>query len=178
MHPDVKKIILSEEEIKSKVTELAKRISQDYKGEELLVVGILKGSVIFMSDLVKELEVPVQMDFMQVSSYGLDSESSGDVKTLMDISANPRNRHILIVEDIIDTGRTLKTLIDSFANRGAASVKTVAFLDKLDRREIDVDVDYIGYEVPDEFLVGYGLDFAEKYRNFPYIGALKEEAYL
>ena len=178
MHSDIKRVILSEEEIELKVEELAKEISEDYKGEELLVIGILKGSVIFMSDLVKKLEIPVEMDFMQVSSYGDSSVSMGDVKTLMDISANPRGRHILIVEDIIDTGYTLKTLIDSFSTRGAASVKTVAFLDKVDRREVDINVDYIGYEVPDEFLVGYGLDFAEKHRNLPYVGALKEEAYL
>ena len=178
MHPDIKKIILTEEEIQEMVSEVANRINEDYKGKELLVVGILKGSVIFMSDLVKRINVPLQMDFMLVSSYGLDSESSGDVKTLMDISANPRDRHILIVEDIIDTGRTIKTIMDLFSTRGAASVKTVALLDKVDRREIEFDVDYIGTEVPDEFLVGYGLDFAEKHRNFPFVAALKEEAYL
>ncbi len=173
----VKEILISEEEIRERVKELGAEITEDYEGEEILVIGILKGSVIFMSELVQRIGKPVKMDFMDVSSYGTKSVSTGEIEIIKDIEYSIKDKNILIVEDIIDTGYTLNYLVKDLEERGAKSVKICTFLDKIDRREVDIPIDYIGYEVPDEFIVGYGLDYAEMYRNLPYVAALKEEVY-
>lgn len=177
MNNPIKKVLLSEEEIDKRVRELAKEISEDYRGKDLLVVGILKGAVVFLSDLVKRLEFPVKIDFMAVSSYGKSSISTGEVRILKDLDYSVDRKDILIVEDIIDTGLTLNYLKDILSKRGAKSVKVCTLLDKVDRRTVGVDIDYVGFEIPDEFVVGYGLDYNEQYRNYPFVGALKEEIY-
>ena len=156
---------------------MAKKISDDYREKDLLMVVILKGSVIFASDLIKNIDIPCDIDFMAVSSYGSGSESSGNVVIKKDIDGNVEGRDILIVEDIVDTGNTLSFLVDYFKEKNASSVKIVTLLDKPSRRNVNVDVEYSGFEVPNEFLVGYGLDYNEKYRNFPFVGILKSSIY-
>ena len=177
MNNPIKEVLLTEEQIDTRIRELAHEISNDYKGKDLLVVGILKGAVIFLSDLVKRLEFPVMLDFMAVSSYGKSSVSTGEVRILKDLDYSVEGKDILIVEDIIDTGLTLNYLKDILGKRGANSVKICTLLDKVDRRTVGVHIDYMGFEIPDEFVVGYGLDFDERYRNYPFVGALKEEVY-
>jgi len=173
----IKSILVSEEEISKKVKELGKQIAKDYKGKDLILVGILKGAVIFMSDLARSIDMPVGMDFMAVSSYGKSSTSTGEVRIIKDLDYSVENKDILIIEDIIDTGYTLAYLTDNLNKRGANSVRICTLLDKPERRKVDVPVDYLGFAIPDEFVVGYGLDYAEKYRNLPYVAALKEEVY-
>lgn len=177
MENAVKEVLITNEEITKRVKELGEEITKDYKGKDLMVVGILKGAAIFMSQLCQNIKLPILMDFMAVSSYGKSSISTGEVRIIKDLDFSVEGKDILIVEDIIDTGLTLSYLTDSLEKRGANSVKIVTLLDKYDRRNIDVHIDYLGFEVPDEFIVGYGLDYAEKYRNFPYVAALKEEVY-
>ena len=177
MEDVIKQVLVSEEEIAKKVEELAKKITEDYKGKDLLLVGILKGSVIFMSALAQKIEFPVQMDFMAVSSYGKSSTSTGEVRINKDLDFSVEDRNLLIIEDIIYTGYTLGYLIDNLRKRGAKSIKVCTLLDKPDRRKVDINVDYLGFVIPDEFIVGYGLDYAEQYRNLPYVAALKEEVY-
>lgn len=177
MEDVIKEVLVSEEEIAKKVEELAKKITEDYRGKDLLLVGILKGSVIFMSALAQKIELPVQMDFMAVSSYGKSSTSTGEVRINKDLDFSVEDRNLLIIEDIIDTGYTLGYLIDNLKKRGAKSIKVCTLLDKPDRRKVDINVDYLGFVIPDEFIVGYGLDYAEQYRNLPYVAALKEEVY-
>ncbi len=173
----VKKVLISREEIEKRVEELGREIAEDYKDKDILVVGILKGAVIFMSELVQKIDKNLSMDFMAVSSYGKSSVSTGEVRIIKDLDNSVDGKHLLIVEDIIDTGYTLQYLVDNLEKRGAASVKICTFLDKVERRKVDIPVDYIGFEVPDEFIVGYGLDYAEMGRNLPYVAALKEEVY-
>lgn len=177
MHKDIKEVLLSEEEIRDRVKELGKEITEDYKGKNLLVIGILKGAAVFMSELIRDIELPIKIDFMAVSSYGDFSMSTGEVKIIKDLDFSAENKHILIVEDIIDTGYTLNYLSDNLKKRGALSVRVCTLLDKPDRRVVGVPLDYLGFEIPDEFVVGYGLDYAERYRNLPYVGALKEDVY-
>lgn len=177
MQSVIKKVLVSEEEINEKVKELGKKISKDYKDKDLLLVGILKGAVIFMSDLARNIDIPVKMDFMAVSSYGRTAVSTGEVRIIKDLDFSVENKDILIIEDIIDTGYTLSYLTDNLMKRGANSVKVCTLLDKPERRKVDVPVDYLGFDIPDEFVVGYGLDYAEQGRNLPYVAALKEEAY-
>jgi hypoxanthine phosphoribosyltransferase len=177
MEDIIKEILLTEEEIEAKVKELGKQITEDYKGKNLMLVGILKGAVMFMAELAKNIDMPVLMDFMAVSSYGKSSTSTGIVKIIKDLDCSIENKDILIVEDIIDTGLTLSYLTDNLKKRGAKSVKIVTLLDKPDRRKANVPVDYRGFSIPDEFVVGFGLDYAEQYRNLPYVAALKEEVY-
>lgn len=177
MIKDIKKVLLTEEEILNRVKELAAEISKDYSGKDLLVVGILKGSVLFASDVIKNITIPCQIDFMAVSSYGNSSETSGIVRILKDLDHSIEGKDILIVEDIIDSGVTLDYLLKYLKARKANSIEIMTLLTKPARRKVDINVKYCGFEVPDEFLVGYGLDFAEKYRNLPYIGILKEEVY-
>lgn len=177
MIKDIKKVLLTEEEILNRVKELAAEISKDYNGKDLLVVGILKGSVLFASDVIKNITIPCQIDFMAVSSYGNSSETSGIVRILKDLDHSIEGKDILIVEDIIDSGVTLDYLLKYLKARKANSIEIITLLTKPARRKVDINVKYCGFEVPDEFLVGYGLDFAEKYRNLPYIGILKEEVY-
>ncbi|MDY4010677.1 MAG: hypoxanthine phosphoribosyltransferase [Fusobacterium gastrosuis] len=164
--------LISREEVESRIKELAKLIETDYKEKDLICVGLLKGSVMFLSDLIKEITLPLQIDFMNVSSYGSETTSSGNVKVIKDTDIDVRGKDVLIVEDIIDTGITLEYVIGMFKTKGVASVKTCTLLSKPERRKIDVKVDYIAFEVPDKFVIGYGLDYAQKYRNLPYIGAV------
>lgn len=177
MEKIIKSILVSEEEIAEKVKELGQQISKDYKGKDLILVGILKGAAIFMSDLARKIDMPVGMDFMAVSSYGKTYLSTGEVRIIKDLDYSVENKDILIIEDIIDTGYTLAYLTDNLNKRGANSVKICTLLDKPERRKVDVPVDYLGFAIPDEFVVGYGLDYAEKYRNLPYVAALREEVY-
>lgn len=173
----IKKVLISKEEITKRVEELGAEITQDYRDKDLMLVGILKGAAIFMSELSQNIKLPILMDFMAVTSYGQSSISTGEVRIIKDLDFSVEGKDVLIVEDIIDTGLTLAYLTDSLKKRGANSVKIVTLLDKPDRRNVKVHIDYLGFEVPDEFIVGYGLDYAERYRNFPFVGALKEEAY-
>ena len=177
MREDIKEIILTEEQIKAKIEEIGAKISQDYKNEELLVVGILKGSVVFVTDLIRNITIPCEMDFMAVSSYGKSSESSGVVRILKDLDSHIEGKSVIIVEDIVDTGLTLSYLLTYLRERGAKSIEIVSLLNKSARRKVDINVKYLGFEVPDEFIVGFGIDYAEKYRNLPYIGILKREIY-
>lgn len=176
MHKDIDRILLSEEEIVNRCKELGKQISMDYAGKRLVLVGLLKGSVPFMSELMKRIECDTEIDFMDVSSYA-GTESQGDVRIVKDLDRSPKDDDILIVEDIVDTGRTLKTVKKLLLSKGASSVKIVTLLDKPDRRVVEIEPDYCGFIVPNEFVVGYGLDFNQKYRNLPYIGVLKPECY-
>ena len=177
MLQDIKEVLFSEEAINKRVKELASRISEDYKGKELLVVGVLKGSVIFAAELIKNITIPCEIDFMAVSSYGNSSETTGIVRILKDLDSEISGKHIIIVEDIVDSGITLNYLSNYLKSRNASSVEIVSLLTKPSRRKVDIDCKYIGFEAPDEFLVGYGLDYAEKYRNLPFVGILKREVY-
>ena len=177
MLQDIKEVLFSEEAINKRVKELASRISEDYKGKELLVVGVLKGSVIFAAELIKNITIPCQIDFMAVSSYGDSSETTGVVRILKDLDSEISGKHIIIVEDIVDNGITLNYLSNYLKSRNASSVEIVSLLTKPSRRKVDIDCKYVGFETPDEFLVGYGLDYAEKYRNLPFVGILKREVY-
>jgi hypoxanthine phosphoribosyltransferase len=177
MEQDIQSVLLSESEIDQKVRELGKKISEDYEGKNPLVICVLKGAAPFMSDLVKRMPIPLEMDFMAVSSYGQQTKSSGVVKIIKDLDTPVEGRHVLIVEDIIDSGLTLSYLADLLRRRNAQSVKIVTLLDKPGRRTIHLEPDYCGFTIPDAFVVGYGLDYAEKYRNLPYIGILKPEIY-
>lgn len=177
LHPDIKEVLYSEEDIAKVTKELGEILTAEYKDKYPLVIGILKGAVMFMTDLSRAMDCDLELDFMDVSSYGAGMESSGDVKIIKDLDTTLEGRDVLIVEDIIDTGRTLSYLIDIFRYRKAKSIKIVTLLDKKERRAVDLEADWVGIHVPDEFVVGYGLDFDEKYRNLPYIGVLKEEVY-
>lgn len=177
MREHIKKVLFSEEDLRLKCQELGGKISKDYEGKNLLVVGVLKGSVLFTSDLIKYITIPCEIDFMAVSSYGNSTESSGVVRILKDLDNGIEGKDVLIAEDIVDTGNTLSYLKQYLAGRGASSVKIITLLDKPERRTAEIDVDYVGFEVPNEFIVGYGIDYAEKYRNLPFIGILKEEVY-
>jgi len=174
---DIKEILISEEEIKAKLKELGKRITEDYKGvDNILLVGVLKGAVLFIADLIRHIDLPLEIDFMAVSSYGASTESSGVVRILKDLEQTIQGKNILIVEDIIDSGLTLSYLYNLLKSRKPADIKICTLLDKPSRRKIDIKVDYVGFEIPDYFVVGYGLDYNEKYRNLPFIGVLKPEA--
>ena len=177
MKKDIQEILYSEQVLINKIKELANKISKDYEGKELVVVGILKGSVIFASELIKNISVKCEIDFMAVSSYGNSTETSGVVRILKDLDHSIEGKDILIVEDIVDTGVTLNYLLKYLKARKANSIEIVTLLNKPKRRIAELDVKYIGFEVPDEFIVGYGIDYAEKYRNLPFIGILKREVY-
>lgn len=180
MHKDLQSILVSEKEIDEIVTDIAARLDRDYAGADkrLVLVCILKGSVVFMGDLMKKVTVPVEIDFMRVSSYGAGTESTGSVNIILDLIRKDLDQcDLVIVEDIIDSGRTLEHLKRYLQLKGARSVRTCTLLDKPSRREVEFDVDYIGREIPDEFVVGYGLDYDEKYRALPYVGVLKREVY-
>lgn len=178
MIDDMKEILISEKELDEIVTEIADRISADYEGKRLLLLCILKGAVVFMGDLMKKIKIPVEIDFMKVSSYGASTKSGGAINILLDIHRKDlEETDIIIVEDIIDSGKTLSYLVDYLLLKGARSVKTATMLDKPSRREVEFTPDYCGRQIPDEFVVGYGLDYAEKYRALPYIGILKPAIY-
>ncbi len=177
MKNDIKEILITEEEIREKTLEIAAQLTKDYEGRFPLVIGVLKGAMLFMSDLLKRVDTYLEMDFMDVSSYGDSTVTSGEVRILKDLNTSVEGRDILIVEDIIDSGLTLSYLVNLFRHRKAKSIKIVTLLDKPSGRKADIEADYVGFVVPNEFVVGYGLDYAEKYRNLPYIGVLKPEIY-
>jgi hypoxanthine phosphoribosyltransferase len=174
---DVAEILIGTEELQAKVAELGRQISEDYRGRNPLLICLLRGAVVFLSDLVRATDIPLEMDFMAISSYGNSTESSGVVRLVMDLKSNITGRDVLIVEDIVDTGRTLAYILDNLQTRRPADIKVCALLSKPSRREVQIEVDYLGFEIPDKFVVGYGLDYAENYRNLPFIGVLKPELY-
>ena len=179
MEKDIAQVLLSEEQLQTRVREMAAQISEDYRDKNPTMVCILKGAIMFYTDLLRAMPIPVSMDFMAVSSYGKSTKSSGEVEIRKDLSSSIEGKHVIIVEDIVDSGFTLTYLTKMLASRGAASIKLCTLLDKPSRRApgITLKSDYAGFEVGNEFVVGYGLDYAEKYRNLPYIGILKPEAY-
>lgn len=177
MHHDIEHILYTEEQIKQRVRELAAQIRQDLEGEDVLTVGVLRGAVMFYADLVREMDIPLNMNFMAVSSYGASSISSGAVRIQYDLEEDIAGRHVLVVEDIVDTGLTLQYLTKTLRSRNPKSLRTCCLFDKPSRRIVDFQADYVGFEVPDVFIVGYGLDYAEKYRNLKYIGVLKPSVY-
>jgi hypoxanthine phosphoribosyltransferase len=171
----VGEILIDEDRLKERIRELGQEISADYEGRDLLLVGVLKGAVFFMADLMREVGVPCEIDFMAISSYGAATDSSGVVRILKDLDINIEGRHVLVVEDIIDSGLTLSYLIRNLEAREPATLEVCALMTKPDRREIDVPVRYIGFEIPNKFVIGYGLDFAERYRNLPYVAVLHDD---
>ncbi len=177
IHEDVERVLISAEELDAKVSELAEQISRDYAGKTVLVVTLLKGGVMFAVDLMRKLTVPVEIDFMSVSSYGASSKSSGIVKVEKDLDNSIKGKDVLLVEDIIDSGLTLNYVRELLLGREPASLRICTILDKPSRRKTEVKVDYTGFEIPDEFVVGYGLDYAQKHRNLPYVGVLKRSVY-
>ena len=174
---DVLKVLISREELQTRIKELGQEITKDYEGKELVVISVLKGSIMFMADLLRNIDTHVEIDFMVVSSYGAGVVSTGAVKMLKDVFLSIEGKDVLIVEDILDTGRTLHYIKDYLDARKPNSIKICTLLDKPERREADITADYVGFTVPDEFVIGYGLDFNEKYRNVPYIGVLKPSVY-
>ncbi len=174
---DIASILISREELESKTKELGKQISDEYKGKDLVIICVLKGGIMFTTDLVKEITLPLEMDFMAISSYGASTSTSGVVRIIKDLETDIKGKDILIVEDIIDSGLTLKYLKELLKGREPSSIKICTLLSKPARRQENVHIDYKGFDIPDEFVIGYGLDFAEKYRNLPYIGILRPEVY-
>jgi hypoxanthine phosphoribosyltransferase len=175
VHADVGEVLVDEAALRERVKSLGQEISRDYAGRDLLLVGVLKGAVFFMADLMRELSIACEIDFMAISSYGAGTDSSGVVRILKDLDINIAGRDVLVVEDIIDSGLTLSYLMRTLRARRPESLEICALLTKPDRREIDVPVRYVGFEIPNRFVIGYGLDFAERYRNLPYIGVLRDE---
>ena len=170
------KVLISEEEVDARIRELGEKISKEYEGKQIHLICVLKGGVFFMCELAKRITVPVSMDFMCVGSYGDGTKSSGVVRLAKDLDESIENKEVLIVEDIIDSGRTLHYLIPVLKQRNPASIRLCALLNKPDRREVEVQIDYLGFDIPDEFVVGYGLDYAQKYRNLPFIGVVEPDA--
>ena len=168
-------VLLSEEEVDRRINEIGKQITKDYEGKNIHLICVLKGGVFFMCELAKRIEVPVSMDFMAISSYGADTKSSGVIKIVKDLDESITGKDVLVIEDIVDSGRTLSYLLEMLKDRKPNSLRLCTLLDKPDRRVIDVDVEYTGFQIPDEFVVGYGLDYAQKYRNLPYIGVVHLE---
>ncbi|MGY1591112.1 hypoxanthine phosphoribosyltransferase [Geodermatophilus sp. SYSU D00965] len=175
--PDIDHVLLSEEQIQAKIGELTAQIAEDYAGREVLLVGVLKGAVLFMSDFARALQLPTQMEFMAVSSYGSSTSSSGVVRILKDLDRDISDLHVLVLEDIIDSGLTLSWLLKNLGSRRPASLEVCALLRKPDAVKVEVPVRYVGFDIPNEFVVGYGLDYAERYRDLPYIATLKPEVY-
>jgi len=177
MYEDVSEVLLSEERIQDRVRELGEQISADYQGKDLLLVCVLKGGVMFLTDLMRHLDIPHAIDFMAISSYGASTESSGVVRILMDLNTSIEGKNVLVVEDIVDTGHTLDYILRNLSTRRPASLKVCALLSKPSRRLLEVPIHYTGFEIPNKFVIGYGLDFGEKYRNLPFVGVLKPEFY-
>lgn len=175
MHGDLSEILLSQETIQRRVEEIGRQISRDYAGRELVVVGVLTGSVLFLADVIRHITVPMELDFVAMSSYGTETKSSGEVRLIKDLGHPVHGKHVLVAEDIVDTGLTLRYLLETIHARQPASVSTCVLLDKPSRRQVDVQVDYRGFEIEDRFVVGYGLDYAGRYRNLPYIGVMPNE---
>jgi hypoxanthine phosphoribosyltransferase len=177
LHPDVSHVIIGEEQIRERIAEMGAEISADYGDEPLLLVAVLRGAALFVADLAREISSPVELDFMAVSSYGSSTKSSGVVRIIKDLDETIEDMNVLVVEDILDTGLTLKYLLKNLASRKPKSLEVVTLLSKVGKQRVPIDCRYVGFEVPDEFVIGYGLDYAEKYRNLPYIGVLKPEVY-
>jgi hypoxanthine phosphoribosyltransferase len=177
MHEDIEEILITEADLGRRISELADEIRPVYAGRDLILVGVLKGAIMFMTDLARSLRLPLEMDFMAVSSYGNASQSSGVVRITKDLDSSIEGRNVLVVEDIVDSGHTLRYLLDNLRSRNPASLQVCTLLDKHVPRKADVEVAYVGFQIPNEFVVGYGLDYAENYRNLPYIGVLKRSVY-
>jgi len=177
LEKDIQSVLFSEEQLKERVHAIAKQIEQDYAGKEIMLIAVLRGSFVFMADLCRAIDLPCTLDFMSVSSYGKGTSSSGQVQITKDLSEDISGRHVIVVEDILDSGNTLSYLLKILEHRNPASIRLCTLLDKPDRRVKQVEVHYSGFTIPDAFVVGYGLDYAEKYRNLPYIGILKPEVY-
>lgn len=177
VHPDVSHVIITEEQIKNRIAEMGAEISSVYGDEPVLLVAVLRGAALFVADLSREITSPVEIDFMAVSSYGSSTKSSGVVRILKDLDEDVEGRHVLVVEDILDTGLTLKYLLKNLASRKPASLEVVTLLSKQGKQRVPIDCKYTGFDIPDEFVIGYGLDYAERYRNLPYIGVLRPEVY-
>jgi hypoxanthine phosphoribosyltransferase len=177
IHNDVAEILFTEQQIHEIVARMGKQITEDYQGKNLLIIGVLKGSLVFMADLMREIQLPCAIDFLSVSSYGAGTTSSGEVRILKDLDQSLQGKDILVIEDILDSGNTLSFLLKTLSARNPASIRLCTLLDKPSRRKAEVYADYVGTEVEDKFIVGYGLDYAEKYRNLPYIGVLRPEIY-
>jgi hypoxanthine phosphoribosyltransferase len=177
MKDDLREIVLTEEQIQARVAELGDEISSDYGDEPVLLIAVLRGAALFVADLSRQISSPVEIDFMAVSSYGSSTKSSGVVRIIKDLDETIEGRHVLVVEDILDTGLTLKYLLKNLASRQPASLEVCTLLSKVGKQRVPISCRYVGFEVPDEFVVGYGLDYAEKYRNLPYVGVLRSEIY-
>ena len=176
-HSDIQSVLISEETLAAKVAEMGQAISRDFAGKKLIVIGVLKGSVVFMSDLIRQITIPVEMDFMAVSSYGAGVKTTGVVKILKDLDRLIEGYDVLVVEDILDSGMTLSYLTEMLRDRNPASIHIATLLDKPERRKVEIKPDYVGFTIPDEFVVGYGLDYAELYRSLPYVGILDPKVY-
>ena len=179
MHQDAKDILYTEEQLKARVAELGKEISKDYQNESVVLVGVLKGAIVFFTDLARAIDdsVDVSFDFISCSSYGSGTTSTGVVRILKDLDRSVEGKHVLVVEDIVDTGRTIQTVRETLLHKGANSVKIITLLDKPSRRVVDIKADYVGFEIANEFVIGFGMDFNQRYRCLPYIGVLKDECY-
>lgn len=177
MHDDIKQVLLTKEQIEQRVAEMGKQITADYQGKDLIVVVLLKGAAWFATDLTRAIDLPLRVDFMVASSYGNGTSTTGNVKVKLDISENIAGKHVLVIDDIIDSGVTFAAISDMLRQNKPASLKTVALCDKADRRVNGMEADYVGFKIPDEFVVGFGLDYAGDYRNLPYIGVLKPSVY-
>jgi hypoxanthine phosphoribosyltransferase len=174
---DIAEILIPSERLRGRIRELATEVEADYRGKDLLMIGVLKGALMFMVDLARQIDLPLELDFMAISSYGTGTESSGVVRIIKDLDTNIEGRHVLIVEDIVDTGLTLSYMRENLLTRSPASLRICCLLDKRDARQTDVALDYVGFVIPSRFVVGYGLDYAEVYRNLPFVGVLKPECY-
>jgi len=177
MHQDIDRVVLTEEQIRQRIAEMGESISEEYADKQMLLVAVLRGAALFVADLARAISLPVEVDFMAVSSYGSSTQSSGVVRIIKDLDESIEGRHVLVVEDVLDTGLTLKYLLKNLASRNPASLEVVTLLDKKGKRRVPINCKYVGFEIPDEFVVGYGLDYGERYRNLPYIGVLKPEVY-
>jgi hypoxanthine phosphoribosyltransferase len=177
MNQDIREILLSREAVAERVAELGKTIARDYEGKHPILISVLKGGCVFLADLMRAVDLSLQIDFLSVSSYGASTVSSGVVNFRKDLDVDIFGRHVIVVEDILDTGRSLRYILDNLSRRGPASLKVCVLLDKPEAHQVEIPVDYLGFSIPSEFVVGYGLDFAEDYRNLPYIGVLKKEVY-
>jgi hypoxanthine phosphoribosyltransferase len=177
LHDDIAEVLITEEHLRRRVQEMGADLQRDYAGQDLLLVGVLKGALMFMVDLAREIDMPLHLDFMAISSYGAAAKSSGVVRLIKDLDVNIAGRNVVIVEDVVDTGLTLAYIRENLSTRGPASLRICALLDKREARKADVPLDYVGFVIPNQFVVGYGLDYAEAYRNLPFIGVLKPERY-
>ena len=177
VHPDVERVLLGEAEVRSRVAELGAQLTAAYRGRDPVLVSVLKGSIVFLADLIREIDLPLSVDLMEVSSYGASTETSGLVRILKDLSGPIEGRHVLVVEDIIDTGLTLNYLLDYLRGKRPDSLEVCVLLDKPARRLVQIPIAYRGFTIPDQFVIGYGLDYGERYRNLPYVGVLRPEVY-